>query len=132
MRALLVILVAALALAACGESPEDQAREEGERAGEAVRALYDAETPEAAQIAVDELVAVREDLSDDVREHVQDEVGVQTESLQTASEALQSGDRAELQSAIQDVRAQADSFTSQGNSIANEFWRGFEEGYDDD
>ncbi len=132
MRAVLVILVAALALAACGESPEDKAREEGERAGAAVRALFDAETPEAAQIAVNELVVVRDDLSDEVREHVQDEVGVQTESLQAASEALQSGDRAALQSAIQDARAQADSFTSQDDSIANEFWRGFEEGYDDD
>lgn len=132
MRALAVILLAALALVACGESPEDQARDEGERAGEAVRALFDAETPEAAQIAVDELVTVRDDLSEDVREHVQDEIGVQSESLQAAAEALQGGDRAALQSAIHDVRAQADAFTSQDDSIANEFWRGFEEGYDDD
>jgi hypothetical protein len=132
MRALAAVLLAALALVACGESPEDEARDQGERAGEAVRALYDAGTPEAAQTAVDELTSVRDDLSDDVRERVQDEVGVQAESLQSASEAVQSGDRAALQSAIQDVRAQADSFTSQGDSIANEFWRGFEEGYDDD
>ena len=39
---------------------------------------------------------------------------MQTESLQAAAEALQSGDRAELQSAIQDARAQADSFTQPG------------------
>jgi hypothetical protein len=132
MRALAAVVLAALTLVACGESPEDQARDDGERAGEAVRALYDAETPEAAQVAVDELTAVRDDLDEDIREHVQDEISVQSESLQAAAEALQGGDRAALQSAIQDVRAQADSFTSQDDSIANEFWRGFEEGYDDD
>jgi LPS O-antigen subunit length determinant protein (WzzB/FepE family) len=131
MRALAAVVFAALALVACGESPEDQARDDGERAGEAVRALYDAETPEGAQSAVDELTAVRDDLDEDIREHVQDEISVQSESLQAAAEALQGGDRAALQSAIQDVRAQADSFTSQDDSIANEFWRGFEEGYDD-
>jgi hypothetical protein len=49
-------------------------------------------------------------------------------------EAGQAGDfeaaRAALRDGAQELRAQADSFRSGNNSIANEFWRGFEEGYD--
>ena len=37
-----------------------------------------------------------------------------------------------LQGAAQDLRAQAEAFRSSNSSIANEFWRGFEDGYDGD
>ena len=38
----------------------------------------------------------------------------------------------QLASTAQNLRSQADSFRDGNNSIANEFWRGFEEGYDGD
>ena len=48
--------------------------------------------------------------------------------------AAQGGDvegaRNDMRNAIQQIAAQADSYRSGTDSIANEFWRGFEDGFD--
>ena len=135
------VLAACLSLAACGESPEDEARDDGERVGQATRALYVAATPEDAQKAADELRAAVNELGADTRERVRDQVDVQSKSLTNAVDAYRRGGtattsggvedaRENLREAVQDIAAQADSFRSGNDSVANEFWRGFEDGFD--
>ena len=124
-------LAAALALTGCGESPEDEARDQGEQVGESVRALYDAKSAEDAGEAIDDLRGAVEDISEDTRERVRAQVDTQSGSLDVAVEALGAGDTEALQQTAQQIRSQADSFRSGNDSIANEFWHGFEDGYDD-
>jgi len=137
VKRLLAVAVALVALAGCGESPEDEARDDGKQVGEAVRAVSDATSVEAAQAAVDDLRTAIQDLDSDTRERVQDQVETQGDELSKGIDAItEAGSfeqaQSELHSSAQDLRAQADSFRSGNNSIANEFWRGFEEGYDGD
>ena len=134
MRRATVVAAAlvALALGACGESPEDEAREHGEQVGGAVRALFDAESLDQAHSALDDVASAADAIDDETREAVSEQVDTQSASLSAAVDAIQAGDLDGLKSAVQQVRSQADSFQSGDDSVANEFWRGFEEGYDDD
>jgi hypothetical protein len=143
IRVAAAVLAASAALAACGESPEDEARDDGKAVGEATRALYDATTPEEAQAAVGDLRAAISGLSEDARERVRKQVETQGDTLNKAVEAYRAGRTAaaqggdvegarnDLRSAVQQISAPAGSFRSTNDSIVNEFWRGFEEGYDD-
>jgi hypothetical protein len=131
-RAALGAVVLALALAACGESPEDEARDDGKQIGEAARALFDAESLDQAQTALDDLASAADEVDEETREAVSEQIDTQSASLSAAVDAIQGGDLDGLKSAVQQVRSQADSFRSGEDSVANEFWRGFEEGYDAD
>lgn len=144
-RASALAAVTALALvgAGCGDSPEDQARDDGQQAGEAVRALYDANSADQAASAVKDIRAARDDLDSDTRKRVASEVDTQSDALRRAADAYRRGRsatsaqdadaaRADLRSAVQEIRSQASGLADQDNSIANEYWRGFVKGYDDD
>ena len=139
----LAIAAATLALAACGQAPEDEAHEDGERLGQAIAHLYAAETPEDAREAVDEVVTARNEVRQDAAERVSDHADVQRDSLREAVEAYQEAQtateasdvesaRTDLRSAIQDVMAQASSARTEGDSIEREFWRGVTEGFKGD
>lgn len=139
----LAIAAATLALAACGQAPEDEAHEDGERLGQAIARLYAAETPEDAREAVDEVIAARNEVRQDAAERVSDHADVQRDSLREAVEAYQEAQtateaadvesaRTDLRSAIQDVMAQASSARTEGDSIEREFWRGVTEGFKGD
>jgi hypothetical protein len=137
LRQLAAVAAALLILAGCGDSPEDEARDDGKDVGQAVRAVADATSLDEAQQAVTDLRAAVADMASDTRERVQSQAETQRDELSQGVQAAQragSFDQAktQLQSTTQDLRAQADSFRDSNNSIANEFWRGFEEGYDGD
>jgi hypothetical protein len=137
LRQLAAVAAALLILAGCGDSPEDEARDDGKDVGQAVRAVADATSLDEAQQAVTDLRAAVADMASDTRERVQSQAETQRDELSQGVQAAQragSFDQAktQLQSTAQDLRAQADSFRDSNNSIANEFWRGFEEGYDGD
>jgi hypothetical protein len=134
MRCATAIAAALIALtfAACGESPEDEAREDGEQIGGAVRALFDAESIDQARTALEDLASAADEVDDETRDAVSEQVDTQSASLSAAVDAIQGGDLDALKSAVQEVRSQADSFRSGEDSVANEFWHGFEEGYDGD
>jgi hypothetical protein len=137
LRTLAGLALTAAALAGCGDSPEDQARDDGKQVGEATRAVADSTSVEEAQQAVADLRTAVEELDADTRDRVQSQVETQRDELSRGIDAATSASnfedaQSELKSAAQDLRAQADSFRSSNNSIANEFWRGFEEGYDGD
>ncbi len=143
LRIVAAALAASLALAGCGNSPEDEARDDGKAVGQATRALYDATTPVDAQAAAADLRASIEDLGDDARERVREQVETQGDTLDKAVQAYQAGRTAaaqggdvegarnDLRNAVQQIASQADSYRSGNDSIANEFWRGFEDGFDD-
>jgi hypothetical protein len=143
LRIVAAALAASLALAGCGNSPEDEARDDGKTVGEATRVLYDATTPEDAQAAAADLRASIDDLGGDARERVREQVETQGDTLDKAVQAYQAGRTAaaqggdvegarnDLRNAVQQIASQADSYRSGNDSIANEAWRGFEDGFDD-
>jgi phage-related protein len=124
-------LVAALAVGACGDSPEDEARDDGEAIGEAVRELDDATSPEQIQEAVADIGEAVDGMGEDARDAVREQVETQRDTLQDAAGAIQGADTSDLQAAIQQIRSQAAAFETGTDSVANEFWRGFDDGYDD-
>jgi gas vesicle protein len=137
-----LLLTGALAAtgAGCGETPEDNAKDHGEDVGEAFRDLTDArsvaEIEDAAQQLKDAVAAVGDSGGDRVKE----QLGTQQANVEQAVAAVKSelaaGDvsaaQATLQNDLQDVRAQAQAFQSSNDSVANAFWAGVKEGYDDD
>ena len=132
MRRAALVRLALAALAGCGSSPEDEAREDGEQVGAAVRDLYDAQSPEEAANAVTALLTARGDLREDARDHVSTEVQTQAAALRAAGEEFAAGGSVEdLRASIQEVRAQAEAFGESNDSVVNEFWRGFQDGYDE-
>ena len=137
LRQLFAVAAALAVLAGCGDSPEDQARDNGKDVGKAVRAVADSTSVEQAQQAVADLRSAVDELDSDTREHVQSQVDTQRDELSQGVEAAKSASsfdqaKTELASTAQNLRAQADSFQDSNDSIQNEFWRGFEEGYDGD
>ncbi len=143
ISALLAVSMSALALGACGESPEDEARDSGKDIGKAIAEFQLADNAEAAGAAIDDFRAAITNMDEETRDRVQEQVETQAGSLDDAIEAVQaaqaSADANALQSAQddlkqagQDLRAQSQAFQSTNNSVAVAFWEGVEEGYDDE
>jgi hypothetical protein len=130
------------ALAGCGDSPEDTAHSDGKAVGKALAQLGDARN---AQELTSGVTAVRNavgDVSDDVGDRVRGQVDAQRDShnsvvgeLRTAitsnDPAAQNTARTQLQSDIQDLRSRASSFSTSNDSVANSFWDGVKDGFDD-
>jgi hypothetical protein len=137
-----LLLTGALAVAGagCGESPEDTAKDHGEDVGEAFRQLTQArsapEIQEAAQELKDAVAAVGDNGGDQVQQQLSTQQATVEQALSGVTSALGAGDiagaQAALQSSVQEVRAQAQSFRSSNDSVANAFWDGVKQGYDDD
>jgi hypothetical protein len=137
-----LLLTGALAAAGvgCGESPEDNAKDHGEDVGEAFRELTDArsapEIEEAAQELKDAVAAVGDSGGDHVQQQLSTQRADVEQAIAAGKSALAAGDvagaQAALQSRLQEVRAQAQAFRSSDDSVANAFWDGVKEGYDDD
>jgi gas vesicle protein len=137
-----LLLTGALAVvgAGCGETPEDNAHDHGEDVGEAFRALTNArsvpEIQDAAQQLKDAVAAVGDSGGDRVQEQIKTQQGNVEQAVAQVKSALAAGDaagaQATLQNDLQDVRAQAQAFRSSNDSVANAFWDGVKEGYDDD
>jgi hypothetical protein len=137
--AVVVALAVALAVAVWPASEADKARDDGERFGSAVAALYDADTPEEVDLA---LVDVR-DAAADTREHagdaVGDQVSDQADALERAADGFV-GERtaddafeqdlyhSELDVAVGDLTDQAQSFRDNAPEVEQAFWDGYETG----
>jgi uncharacterized protein involved in exopolysaccharide biosynthesis len=137
-----LLLTGALAIAGtgCGESPEDNAKDHGEDVGEAFRDLTNARTAPEIQQAAKELKNAVAAVGDSGGDRVQEQLKTQQANVEAAigevTTALGAGDaagaQAALQSNLQDVRAQAQAFESSNDSVANAFWDGVKNGYDED
>lgn len=137
ISALLAVPLAALAFGACGESPEDQARDSGKDIGKAVAQFQTADNAEQAGQAIDNFRSAVDSMKSETKDRVKEQVDTQGNTLQQAVQEAQGADNpqdalTDLQKAAQDLRSQAQSFQSANNSVAVAFWEGVEEGYDDE
>lgn len=128
------LVAAALAftvlLTACGKSPEDKAHDDGKQVGAAVRELFDSRSISQAKSAATDLRNAVNGVGKEVRKSVQTQVETQRDSLDRALQAVKQRNFPEVKDQAQQIRAQADAFRHSRNSVSNEFWRGFGEGYD--
>jgi hypothetical protein len=136
----LLLLVGALVFSACGTSPEDKAYDDGKAMGEAVKKLYNADDVSQAESALKDVQSAAGEIRDETRDHIEKQAQVQADTLRDGVANFQKGVAqsgastalTSLQGTIQDLRAQASSFEDQNDSIANAFWRGYNDGFDDD
>lgn len=141
-----VLAIAALlgggALTGCGDSPEDNAHSSGKKVGEALAELGDAQTAQELTSATVALRNAVSDVSDDVGDRVRKQVDAQRDSveaiigqLRTAltsdNATAQQNAKAQIQNQVQDLRSRATSFSKSNDSVANSFWDGVKDGYDD-
>lgn len=131
----------ALAVAGCGDSPEDTAHSDGKAVGQALAQLGDAQDVQqltSATVAVRQAVS---DVGDDVGSRVRKQVDAQQDSLSAVVGELRTAitsdnadardqARSKLQDSVQDLRSRASSFSESNDSVANSFWDGVKDGYD--
>lgn len=129
-RLVAAALATTLLLGACGDSPEDKAHNDGKKVGEAARALYDSRSVAEAKTAASNLKTAANGVGDEVRKTVRTQLATQRDTVQRAVNGVKQGDVAAVKDSVQQIRAQADAFRHSSSSVTNEFWRGFEEGYD--
>jgi small-conductance mechanosensitive channel len=129
-RLTVALLAAALVVGACGKAPEDKAHDDGKRVGQAVRTLFDSRSISDAQAAVADLKGAVKDVGGEVKQSVQTQLDTQRDTLERAVQGARQGNVQAAKDQVQQVRAQAEAFRHSNSSVANEFWRGFEEGYD--
>jgi hypothetical protein len=145
MRRAAAVLIAALALAVagCGDSPEDNAHNSGKKVGEALRQVSDAGSVDALQSALGNLKSAVGDVSDDVRGRVRSQARVQQDSVNQAigavkqsvtstDPATRTAARDEIQAQLQSLRNQAAANANTRDSVTNAFWDGVKDGYDDE
>lgn len=128
------ILAGALALsviaAGCGESPEDQAHDAGQKIGDAVASIQQSNSAQAVGRQIDtinrQLSGLREELPaaynarvDAIREQLRKDV----------DDA--GGDQSKVREAFQRAGDSLRELNSATNSVVNELRRGVREGYDD-
>jgi hypothetical protein len=137
--AVVAALVAALVVAVWPASEADKARDDGERLGTAVHALYYADTTDE----VDSALADVRDAAADTRDHAGDAVAAQVSDQADALERAADGFvgsrtaddsfsqdlyQSELDTAVDDLAGQASSFRDDGPEVEQAFWDGYETG----
>jgi ABC-type glycerol-3-phosphate transport system substrate-binding protein len=128
-RLVAAALAATLLLGACGDSPEDKAHNDGKKVGQATRALFDSRSVDQAKTAANDLRNAVNGVGDEVRKTVRTQLDTQRDTLQRAVQGVKQRDVAQVKDSVQQISAQADAFSHGNDSVANEFWRGFKEGY---
>lgn len=137
----LAVALAVVALAGCGDSPEDTAHSDGKAVGQALAQLSQATNAQELTSATTALRQAVGDVSDDVGDRVRKQVDAQRDSLDSVvgnlrtaitsdDSAAQGQARTALQSDIQDLRSRAGSFSESNDSVANSFWDGVKDGFD--
>jgi hypothetical protein len=132
-------VLAAAAIALWPTSTVDQARDDGERFGEAVSALYNAQSSEEADAALSDMQSAaldtRDHVGDDVANHVSDQqdalaraadgfVGTVTAEDSWSVDLYQ----AELNTAVDDLADEAEQFRTTGPEAAQAFYEGVQTG----
>jgi hypothetical protein len=137
---LLALLVAGVvAIAVWPASETDKARDNGERVGQAVDDLYNADSSSDVDTALNELDTAVGDTRADISNEFADQVDAQTDALNRAADGF-AGSRttddaweadlyqAELDTALDDLTDNASDFRAQGPEVHQAFWDGFESG----
>ena len=137
----LVAALAALAIAVWPASAADKARDDGERVGEAISAVYEADTQAEAEAALADLDAAVTDTRANAGDAVADQAADQVDALDravdgavgaaTAEDAWeQDVYEAELDLAMDDLTDQASDFRADGPQVHQAFWEGVQDGLD--
>jgi hypothetical protein len=136
---LATVAILAAATIAMWPTEADKARADGARLGAAVADLYDADSTEEVDEALDEV----HDAAADTREHagdaISDQVADQADALVRAADGFvgtyTSDDafetdlyQAELKDAVDDLGDNTESFRLQGSDVQQAFWNGYQEG----
>lgn len=135
---LTALVLAAVTLALWPASEADKAREDGERFGEAVVQLYNADTQaevDAALVEVDQAVTdTREHAGDEVAGQVADQEDALARAIDGFVGATTTDDafeadlyEAELDVARDDLSSQASDFRSEGPEVHQAFWEGVDD-----
>jgi hypothetical protein len=136
---LVAALVAALTVAVWPASEADKARADGERFGDAVAALYTADSADEVDAALTDVHAAAVDTREHAGDAVADQVADQADALDRAADGFvgthtadsdfdQDLYQAELDVAIDDLASQAEDFQEQGPEVRQAFWDGYERG----
>jgi hypothetical protein len=132
-------LACVVAIAVWPASEADKARDDGERLGQAVAQLYDAQSTTEVDAALTELDAAATDAADHAGDNVADQVADQQDALARAADGfvgtIAADDefeadlyQVELDIAVDDLTSQADDFRSEGPDVQQAFWEGVDEG----
>ncbi len=127
------------AIVAWPASAADKAREDGEQVGQAVSALYDAQTYEEADAALTDIRVAVSDTREHAGDAVADQIDDQADALSRAVDGFvgthTSDDEwdadlyhAELHVAVDDLTSQASDFRVEGPEVQQAFWEGVDEG----
>jgi hypothetical protein len=135
-------LAAAAAIAAIALWPTstvDQARSDGERFGEAVSALYNAQDADAVDAALTDLNSAAVDARDHAGDDVANQIADQQDALARAADGFvgtHTADdawsvdlyQAELNDAVDDLSSNAENFRTTGPEAAQAFYDGVQDG----
>ena len=136
-------VLAAVAVAVWPASEADKARDDGERLGQAVSQLYDAEGEAEVDAALTEIDAAVSDTRAHAGDELAEQAAEQQDALARAADgyvgAVTSEDaweadlyEAELDYALDDLTSQASDFRAQGPEVHQAFWEGFQDGLPSD
>jgi hypothetical protein len=136
---LIATALAVLTVAVWPASEADKARADGERLGEAVAQLQNAQTTAEVDDALAEVHTAASDSVDHAGDAVAEQVEDQADALDRAVDGLvgaYSADdgfeqdlyEAELDVAVDDLTSQAEEFRTQGPEVQQAFWDGFDTG----
>jgi hypothetical protein len=139
--AAVIATVVVVAIAVWPASEADKAREDGKHVGEAVSALYNAQSTEEASDALTDLRTAVTDTRDHAVSNVTDQVDDQADALYRAVDGFvgshTSDDsfeadlyQAELDYAVDDLNQQAEDFQNEGPEVRQAFWDGYQDGRD--
>jgi hypothetical protein len=130
-------MLAAVAIAVWPASEADKARADGEQLGEAVNALYAADTPGEVDAALADVHSAASDARVHAGEAVYDQVAAQEDALARAADGFvgyYTTDDAwdaelyewELDTAVSDLESNAEDFRTTGPEVQQAFWDGYD------
>ena len=120
--------LAAVAIAVWPASATDKARADGEQVGEAIAALYDADSTTEVDAALADLDAAVADQAADQQDALAAAAEGVTGSLTAGDEFEAELYQAELDYAIDDLTDNASDFRAEGPQVNQAFWEGVEDG----
>jgi hypothetical protein len=132
-------ILTAVAIAVWPASTTDKARDDGERLGEAVGQLYNAQSAAEVDAAQAEIDAAVSQTSVHAGDQVAAQVADQRDALARAADGFVGAHttddafeadlyQAELNAALDDLTSQASDFRAEGPEVHQAFWQGVQEG----
>jgi hypothetical protein len=130
-------VLAALTIALWPASEADKARADGEQLGEAVSALYAADSPSEVNAALADVNRAAVDARDHAGDAVGDQVDDQADTLSRAAGGfvgMYAADddfeaelyQSELDVAVDDLASNSEEFRTTGPEVQQAFWEGYE------